>query len=179
MLETALVSCDDHLDLNMLPADVWQKRMSAKWGDRTPQVHVPDSSEEVGRLTAVDVETGETVWSMKQRAGIGGALLAAAGFFAIFLFGWLLMAAFEGLNEAFAPWLSALLVSAFLLVVVLILALVGMSSIKKHKDLGDLQAVDSIKDDVNMVRGMGHAADGTDPLNDLDSRGFDTNGVQR
>ena len=42
MLETALVSCDDHLDLNMLPADVWQKRMSAKWGDRTPQVHVPD-----------------------------------------------------------------------------------------------------------------------------------------
>ncbi len=38
MLETALVSCDDHLDLNMLPADVWQGRMSAKWGDRTPQV---------------------------------------------------------------------------------------------------------------------------------------------
>lgn len=111
--------------------------------------------------------------------GIGAGLLAGAGFFAIFLFGWLLVAAFEGLNEAFAPWLSALLVSAFLLVVVLILALAGMSSIKKHKDLGDLQTVDSIKDDVNVVRGMGHAADGSDPLNDLDARGFDTNGVQR
>ena len=37
MLETALVSCDDHLDLNMLPADVWTGRMAAKWGDRTPR----------------------------------------------------------------------------------------------------------------------------------------------
>ena len=35
MIEAALVSCDDHLDLNMLPADVWQKRMAAKWGERT------------------------------------------------------------------------------------------------------------------------------------------------
>src|SRR5690606_37709415 len=38
MIETALVSCDDHLDLNMLPADVWSRRMSAKWGDRAPHV---------------------------------------------------------------------------------------------------------------------------------------------
>ena len=28
MIEAALVSCDDHLDLNMLPADLWQGRMS-------------------------------------------------------------------------------------------------------------------------------------------------------
>lgn len=42
MLETALVSCDDHLDLNMLPADVWTRRMSAKWGERTPQVAEQD-----------------------------------------------------------------------------------------------------------------------------------------
>lgn len=38
MIETALVSCDDHLDLNMLPANVWSDRLSAKWGDRTPHV---------------------------------------------------------------------------------------------------------------------------------------------
>ncbi|MXO98882.1 amidohydrolase family protein [Altererythrobacter xixiisoli] len=47
-METALVSCDDHLDLNMLPADVWTRRMSAKWGDRTPQV--------------VDQENGPAQW---------------------------------------------------------------------------------------------------------------------
>ena len=42
MIETALVSCDDHLDLNMLPADVWQKRMAGKWGERTPRVEITD-----------------------------------------------------------------------------------------------------------------------------------------
>lgn len=38
MLETALVSSDDHLDINMLPADVWTTRMASTWGDRAPRV---------------------------------------------------------------------------------------------------------------------------------------------
>ena len=38
MIETPLVSCDDHLDLNMLPADVWTDRLSAKWGERAPHI---------------------------------------------------------------------------------------------------------------------------------------------
>lgn len=38
MLETALVSSDDHLDLNMLPRDVWTQRLSAAWGERAPRV---------------------------------------------------------------------------------------------------------------------------------------------
>ncbi len=42
MTEAVLVSCDDHLDLNMLPADALAQRMSAKWGERTPRVDVPD-----------------------------------------------------------------------------------------------------------------------------------------
>lgn len=100
--------------------------------------------------------------------GIGAGLLGAAGFFAIFLFSWLLYAGFEGLNEVFAPWLSALLVAAFLLLLVVILALAGLASINRSK--GGLETIDSIKDDVNMVKGLGHAADGTDPLDDLPSR---------
>ena len=42
MLEAVLVSCDDHLDLNMLPANVLADRMASKWGERAPQVQVPD-----------------------------------------------------------------------------------------------------------------------------------------
>lgn len=99
--------------------------------------------------------------------GVGAALLGAAGFFAVFLLAWLLTAAFEGLNVVFARWLSALIVSAVLLVIVAILALIGLRAIQRNKDLADLDAVDSIKDDVNMVRGLGHAADGTNPLDDL------------
>jgi len=48
MIEAALVSCDDHLDLNMLPADVWTGRMAGKWGERTPRV--------------VEQEKGPTLW---------------------------------------------------------------------------------------------------------------------
>lgn len=46
---------------------------------RTQQIHVPGGDEQVGRLTAVSVETGETVWDLRQRAGIGGALLSTDG----------------------------------------------------------------------------------------------------
>lgn len=42
MITTPLVSCDDHLDLNMLPENVWSDRMSEKWGDRTPHIEVND-----------------------------------------------------------------------------------------------------------------------------------------
>jgi predicted TIM-barrel fold metal-dependent hydrolase len=48
MIEAALVSGDDHLDLNMLPADVWSARMASTWGDRIPQV--------------VEQENGSALW---------------------------------------------------------------------------------------------------------------------
>ena len=119
-------------------------------------------------LAKAEIEHLKTEVSDKAKGlGVGAALLAAAGFFAIFLFSWLIYAGFEGLNVVFPPWLSALIVSGVLLVIVGVLALIGLGSIKKNKDFDDLEAVDSIKDDVNMVRGLGHAADGTSPLDDL------------
>jgi predicted TIM-barrel fold metal-dependent hydrolase len=42
MITAPLVSGDDHLDLNMLPANVWTDRMSSKWGDRTPHIEEND-----------------------------------------------------------------------------------------------------------------------------------------
>ncbi|MCR8671477.1 phage holin family protein [Agrococcus sp. HG114] len=126
----------------------------------TPQMIVDLAKAEIQHLKQELSEKAKGV-------GVGGALLAAAGVVAIFLFSWLLYAAYQGLNVVFAPWLSALLVSLLLLIVLAILALVGLRLIKQNKDFGDLEAVDSIKDDVNMVRGLGHAADGTDPLDDL------------
>jgi predicted TIM-barrel fold metal-dependent hydrolase len=42
MTDAALVSCDDHLDLNMLPADALEKRMAAKWKERAPHIEAPE-----------------------------------------------------------------------------------------------------------------------------------------
>jgi alcohol dehydrogenase (cytochrome c) len=44
-----------------------------------PRIHVPDSDEQVGQFTAVSVETGETLWDVRQRAGFGGSVLTTAG----------------------------------------------------------------------------------------------------
>lgn len=126
----------------------------------TPKLIVELGKAEIAHLKA-------EIAAKAQGIGLGAGLLVGAAIFGLFLFGWLLIAAFEGLNEVFLPWLSALIVAGFLLLVTLILLLAGISLIKRNKDFSDLETVDSIKDDVNMVRGVGHAAEGTDPLDDL------------
>jgi len=62
MIEVPLVSCDDHLDLNMLPANVWKDRMAAKWGERAPQVVVAENG--MAQWTCDGQRWG--MWSGKQ-----------------------------------------------------------------------------------------------------------------
>lgn len=113
------------------------------------------------------------------KLGVGGALLAVAGVMAVFMLGWLL-AAVNGLWMLLFPeWAAALLTAACLLVVIGILVLVGIPLLKRGAAFKEMEALDSIKDDVNMVRGLGHAADGTSPLNDLPTRTTRTDGDLR
>ncbi|SDH64649.1 phage holin family protein [Agrococcus jejuensis] len=113
------------------------------------------------------------------KLGIGGALLAVAGVMAIFMLGWLL-AAVNGLWQLlFAEWAAALLTAACLLVVIGILVLIGIPLLKRGAAFKEMDSLDSIKDDVNMVRGLGHAADGTSPLDDLPTRTTRTDGDLR
>lgn len=42
-------------------------------------LHAPGSNEQVGLLTAVDLETGKTKWVRQQRAGFGGSTLTTGG----------------------------------------------------------------------------------------------------
>lgn len=141
---------------------------------------IADTPKLIVDLAKAEIDNLKTEVAGKAKGlGLGGALLAVAGVLAIFLISWLLYAGYEGLNVVFQPWLSALLVSAALLLIIGILVLIGLAAIKKNKDFNNLDAVGSIKDDVNMVRGLGHAADGTDPLDDLDAYGTSTTGGQR
>ena len=41
-MDYKLISCDDHLDLNMLPADLWTSRMSGPLAERAPRVEDQD-----------------------------------------------------------------------------------------------------------------------------------------
>ena len=45
-MDHPLISCDDHLDLNQLPTDLWTSRLPAHLKDRGPKVEMVD-----GRMT--------------------------------------------------------------------------------------------------------------------------------
>ncbi|GAA2170616.1 hypothetical protein GCM10009846_01660 [Agrococcus versicolor] len=101
------------------------------------------------------------------KLGIGGVLLAVAAVMAIFMLGWLLAAVNALWQLLFPEWAAALLTAACLLLVIGILVLVGIPLLKRGAAFKEMETLDSIKDDVHMVRGLGHAADGTSPLDSL------------
>jgi hypothetical protein len=37
-MEYRIISADDHIDLQWLPKDLWQKRVPSAWRDRAPKV---------------------------------------------------------------------------------------------------------------------------------------------
>lgn len=68
------------------------------------------------------------------KGGKGAGLLAGAGLFALYLLGFLLLALAWGLHAAgLSLWLGMLITAGVLLVITLLLALLGISALKKVK----------------------------------------------
>lgn len=89
-------------------------------------------------------------------AGIGIGLFAAAAIFLHFA-AWVLIAtAILGLANAVAPWLAALIIGVVLLVIAVILALVGLSRVKKGVPPVPESAIESVKSDVKAFKGTGN-----------------------
>ncbi|WP_375401563.1 phage holin family protein [uncultured Amnibacterium sp.] len=89
-------------------------------------------------------------------AGIGIGLFAAAAIFLNFA-AWVLIAtAILGLANAVAPWLAALIIGVVLLVIAVILALVGLSRVKKGVPPVPESAIESVKSDVKAFKGTGN-----------------------
>lgn len=96
----------------------------------------------------------EELITKAKNAGIGIGLLAAAGAFAFFLLGVLVTAAILGLATVFPPWLAALIVAGGLLIVTVVLALVGISSVRRSMPPAPTETIESIKDDVRVIKGL-------------------------
>lgn len=95
------------------------------------------------------------VMGKAQKLGVGAGLFGAAGFFALTMWAVLVTAAILGLNEVFAPWLSALIVAGVLLVFAVLLALVGYASVKRGMPVTPEDSINSVKQDLNAVKGLG------------------------
>lgn len=113
-------------------------------------------SEQIHDLIYGEIDLAKAKASaMVKKSGTGIALLAVAGILALYMLGWLLYAAFAGFSNVVAPWLAALIVAAILLVIVAILALVGVSMLKKAMENkpapqeGIKESVDAVKKGLN------------------------------
>ncbi|PPF62445.1 phage holin family protein [Clavibacter michiganensis] len=95
------------------------------------------------------------ITSRLAKLGVGAALFVVAALLGFFALAVLIAAAVLGLATVFEPWAAALIVAGVLLIIVAILVLVGVRSIKKGIPPVPENSVDSLKKDVNAIKGLG------------------------
>lgn len=88
-------------------------------------------------------------------AGVGIGLLVGAATFLFFALLVLLAAAVLGLATVLPAWAAALIVGGGILVIAVILALIGISSLKKGVPPAPTETIKSIKKDVRVIKGTG------------------------
>lgn len=90
-----------------------------------------------------------------KNAGLAVALFAVAAFLLLTAWATFVTFAIIGIASWLAAWLSALIVTVFFLLVAVILALVGVRTIKKAVPPVPQDSIDSIKKDVQAFKGVG------------------------
>ena len=93
-----------------------------------------------------------------KHAGIGIGLFAGAAFLGFFLFAVLIAAAILGFAVIVPGWAAALIVAAILLVIVVILVLIGVAQVKKGMPPVPTETITSVKQDVDVIKGVGKRA---------------------
>ncbi len=105
----------------------------------------------------IELLKAELIYKLKV-AGIGAGLIAIAAVLALLFVGVLLTAAILALSLVMPGWLAALLVGLVLLIVIAVLVLLGVRSIKKGMPPMPTESIDSIKRDIDVIRGVGKRA---------------------
>jgi len=88
-------------------------------------------------------------------AGIGIGLLVGAATFAFFAVLVLIAAGVLGLATVLPAWAAALIVGGGILVIAVVLALVGIASLKRGVPPAPTKTISSIKKDVRTIKGTG------------------------
>jgi hypothetical protein len=88
--------------------------------------------------------------------GLAAGLLVGALVIVLYAIGVLLTAAVMGLATVMPAWLAALLLAVLMLIVAGILGFVGWKRFKKGLPLTPKRTIDSVKEDINAVKGLGN-----------------------
>jgi len=110
----------------------------------------------VKELIAAEIEQLKAELIRKFTAlGIGAGLIAGAAVVVLFAVGVLLTAAVLALALVMPGWLAALLVALVLLIIAAIIGWVGYSKLKDGIPPVPTESINSLKKDVDVVRGVG------------------------
>jgi hypothetical protein len=86
--------------------------------------------------------------------GLAAGLLVGALVIVLYAIGVLLTAAVMGLATVMPAWLAALIIAVVMLIVAAILGWIGWKRFKKGLPLTPKRTIDSVKNDVNAVKGL-------------------------
>ncbi|HQG71091.1 MAG TPA: phage holin family protein [Rhodoglobus sp.] len=95
-----------------------------------------------------------------KHAGVGIGLIATALSFAFFALGVLVAAAVIALAQVLPGWAAALIVAGSLLVIAALLVAIGVQQIKKGTPPTPTKTIDSIKQDVRVLKGTSNSGTG-------------------
>lgn len=129
--------------------------MAAPWNDdRSLFTLVGELPDRVSDLVRAEIEQIKAGISYKvKHFGIGAGLLAGAAFIGIFLLGTLIATGILALALVMPAWAAALAVSGVLLLIIGIL--VGIASLNFKRGSEPLESIESLKQDLDMVKGTG------------------------
>ncbi|MGN8050422.1 phage holin family protein [Curtobacterium sp. 22159] len=87
--------------------------------------------------------------------GLAAGLLVGALVIVLYAIGVLLTAAVMGLATVMPAWLAAIVIAVVMLIVAGILGWLGWKRLKKGLPITPKRTIDSVKNDINAVKGMG------------------------
>ena len=110
-------------------------------------------TEQTTRLAQKEIELAKAEMATKgKRLGLGAGAFSGAGLFALLALGAVTAAAILALATAVDDWLAALIVAVAYLAIAGVLALLGRAKIERGTPPVPVQAVESVKDDVQEVK---------------------------
>ena len=114
---------------------------------------VSDLSEQTSRLVRAEIDLAKAeIQAKAQKLGIGAGLLVAAGVLGLYVLAAAIATAILGLSTVLAPWLAALIVTVFLLLVTVVLALVGIRQLKRGSPPTPDRAIENVQEDLEAVK---------------------------
>jgi uncharacterized membrane protein YqjE len=110
-------------------------------------------SEQVSTLVRDELKLAQLEMTRKgKQTGIGAGMMGGGGVIALYGLGCLIACAIIAISRELAPWLSALIVGAVLLIVAGIVGLMGRAKLRRGTPPVPEDAVQSVKADVEEIR---------------------------